>query len=649
MKIFLKALACLVLGTLLWADDPGRDMAREARIEQELTRIAPSQLETFRAGRLAQDGGNAVEAERCYGKVAQAAPFDAAYRRYGHLLVRRGQRAEGLGWCRKAVALRPSADNLSTLAYALAFQEGHAATKAEEVEALGLLLRCRPLPGGREADVLIVTAQLCLQADRPKDFQEAVALLRSEHPALMQAHYFSAISEAMNEHWLRAEQEVQVAQKLGLPKEAAERLLDSGIRSRAQAWHVGYGILVGVGLWVGGLGLLFLVGFVLSRLTLRRAYRVTEAVSPLERRLRAVYRHVLNLTGIYYYLSLPVVLVLVVAIAGGIIYGFLMIGQIPVKLVLLLGLGALMTVWAMLKSLTLKVEEEDPGRALAREEAEGLWQLTEEVARTLGTRPIDEIRLTPGTDLAVYERGSWRDKLRNRSRRVLILGAALVHGFKQDDFRCVLAHEYGHFSHRDTAGGEVALRVRRDMWTFFHAMAEAGQATWLNVAFHFLRFYNFIYRRISHGATRLQEILADRVAATTYGALALEGGLRHVIHRSLTFDRAANREIQEALETKRPLQNLYEIQGAEAETVQEDFEQILQRETTADDTHPSPKDRFRLVAGLPPAQVQPREGEVWDLFRDPEAIQRELMSGFESHVAPYRSHEDRTGRTPAGA
>jgi Zn-dependent protease with chaperone function len=32
-----------------------------------------------------------------------------------------------------------------------------------------------------------------------------------------------------------------------------------------------------------------------------------------------------------------------------------------------------------------------------------------------------------------------------------------------DAFRAVLAHEYGHFTNRDTAGGEIALRVNRDM------------------------------------------------------------------------------------------------------------------------------------------------------------------------------------------
>jgi len=45
-----------------------------------------------------------------------------------------------------------------------------------------------------------------------------------------------------------------------------------------------------------------------------------------------------------------------------------------------------------------------------------------------------------------------------------------------------------------------------------------------NVAFHFLRPYLFLFRRISHGATRLQEVLADRAAARIYGAQPFEEG-----------------------------------------------------------------------------------------------------------------------------
>jgi len=393
-----------------------------------------------------------------------------------------------------------------------------------------------------------------------------------------------------------------------------------------------------VAAWAGGLALLYVVGFALSRATLRQIERSDPAVAvnPAELRLRKIYRSVLNVAGVYYYISLPIVFLLVLAVCGGIILAFFAIGYVPIKLTILIGIGGLITIWTMGRSLFLRVNSSDPGRALERHEAEGLWQLTDDVARTMNTRPIDEIRLTEGTDLAVYERGTWREKLDNRAKRILILGTAVLNGFKQDDFRCVLAHEYGHFSNRDTAGGDVAMRVQNDMLKFYFAMCQAGQATWLIIAFHFLRMYHFIFRRISHGATRLQEILADRVAAQTYGPAAFEGGLRHVIAQGIAFGHRANREVEDAIKANRPLQNLYEAGPAEPSTVQEEFDKAINRPTTEDDTHPGPLDRFRLISKIPAPNREPANGLVWDLFKDREAIVKEMMAKVEANVAPHR-------------
>src|SRR5205085_6451683 len=234
--------------------------------------------------------------------------------------------------------------------------------------------------------------------------------------------------------------------------------------------------------------------------------------------------------------------------------------------------GAVVTVYQMIRSLFVKREQEDSGRALREEEAPGLWALTREVAGVVGTRAVDEIRVTPGTDLAVYERGSTRERRRDEASRILILGVGVLNGFSRNAFRAVLAHEYGHFTHRDTAGGDAALRVNTDMLNFAYAMARAGQAVWYNVAFQFLRVYHLIFRRISHGATRLQEILADRVAVYNYGPRAFEEGLRHVIYRNAEFQHLATREINSAVGARRAIRNLYDLPEAKGGEAERDVE-----------------------------------------------------------------------------
>ena len=622
-----------------WAAQGGRDMKREGEIEQELAKINPALVEPFRAARIAFDQDDYAGSEGWLREVCTKAPaFDAAARRLGASLVRQGKRAEGLGFCEKAVTLNRSTENLLSLAYCL-IPETPDGSLTNETRAMQLLRECRAMPGGTDLDVLAFTAQVALRLNSMTEFRTAVELLRQKHPQAMLTHYLTAIEAANDGHWMRAEKEIKAAQELGLPHQAAQSFLDSGVHSRALGWRIAYYVAAITGIWIGGLVLLYAVGVLLSRLTLRQVEvaDIQVKVSGGERRLRQIYRAVLNLAGVYYYLSLPVVIVMVITIVAGVMFGFLLVGWIPIKLMLILGIGALVTVVTMVRSLFIRVKAEEPGRPLAREEAEGLWSLTSEVAQSVNTRPIDEIRITPGTELAVYERGGWREKLQNKARRILILGTGVLNGFKQDDFRCVLAHEYGHFSHRDTAGGDIGLRVRNDMLKFYFAMRAAGQATYLNAAFHFLRIYNFIFRRISHGATRLQEILADRIAAQTYGAPALEGGLKHVIRRSLEFDALANTEIKEGIEMHRPLQNLYELPPAQSATIETEFDNALHRKTTDDDTHPSPADRFRFVAQLRNPSCAPRSGEVWELFKDREAITREMMTTLEQRIAQYRA------------
>jgi Zn-dependent protease with chaperone function len=300
--------------------------------------------------------------------------------------------------------------------------------------------------------------------------------------------------------------------------------------------------------------------------------------------------------------------------------------------VAILVIGAIVTVYKMIHSLFVRVSSEEPGRSLSLEEAPGLWNLTREVAEKLGTRPLDAIRVTAGTEMAVYERGSYWERRKGLGRRTMVMGLGLLPGFDENPFRAVLAHEYGHLAHSDTAGGDVALRVNQDMLKFAYAMGHAGQAVWWNIAFQFLRLYHFLFRRISHGATRLQEVLADRASARLYGAQPFELGLRHVVRREMEFNYFAGKEIKEALESGRALQNLYKLEISPEKTLEEAIDQAINRQTSEDDTHPSPADRFRLASRVI-CQSQPSPSRpMWDLFADRDAISNEMSVQIEKRI-----------------
>src|SRR5215216_1955374 len=607
-----------------------RDMDKEESILQALQSIAPRSVETFKAATAASDEGDYEKSARLYEEVFKKAPnFDPVMRRLGSSLVMIGRKQEGMALLERAVENNRSPENLISLSQHLAFLgEGKRGSRQDMERALALAKEAASANTWNDPSYWTMVAQLSLELERGQDLREATGVLVKQYPDLMAAHYFSAVVAAEDGDWIKAEDEIKKAQSLGLPPEAADEILASGIHTRATVWRYTYYSLYLVAAWAVGLALLFVMGKVFSKMTLQwiETADPNAEVGGNDLPIRKYYRWLINGAGVYYYISIPVIAFLVLATAASITYGFLVLGRIPIYFVLSLIFGAVVTVYKMIQSLFVKIEFEDLGRSLPEDEAPKLWALAREVAQVVSTRPVDEIRVTPGTDMAVYERGSFTERIQDRAHRILILGVGTLNGFNENAFRAVLAHEYGHFRHRDTAGGDVAIRVNNDMMKFAFAMIESGQAVWWNVAFQFLRVYHFLFRRIAHGATRLQEVLADRVAAGKYSPQAFEEGLTHVIRREVEFEDITYWEITNANKAQRTVQNLYELKASEEKRVEEAIKEALNRPTSEDDTHPSPVERLRFARRVTCNNELAPAGMVWDLFTNRVAITDEMSS-----------------------
>ncbi|MEN3336172.1 MAG: hypothetical protein V7641_5537 [Blastocatellia bacterium] len=631
-KTYYLAFALVLLSASAGLAQPRqRDMEKEQRIWQELQTVVPDMLDTFKAATTALDKNDFAQAVRLYEIVYKKAPnFDVVMRRLGGSLVLSGRKPEGFALLEAAVKKKESPENLISLAQALALPSDGSQPRREELErALPLTRHAVDLYQGNDPSYLLLWAMIAVKTGRLEYVRQATARLLKEHADLMETHYFSAWVAVADKNWRQVEAELKQAQAMGLPATAAEEVLyAAGLRTGATRWRYAYYMLYAIGAWLVGLELLFVLGRLFSKKTLRwleTSDPNTVAASGQEQ-LRKYYRRLINVAGAYYYASIPVILFLVLAVTAAVLYAIFMLRYIPYKIVLLLVIGALMTVYSLLRSLFVKIKNEDPGRPLGESEAPELWALTREVAGVVGTRPVDEIRVTPATEMAVYERGNFRERAQDRGHRVLVLGIANLNGFELNAFRAVLAHEYGHFRHRDTAGGDVALRVNNDMLKFALALAASGQAVWYNLAFQFLRVYHFIFRRISHGATRLQEVMADRVAAINYSPQAFEEGLRHVIRRQVEFEDVAHWEINDAVKSRRALENLYELPVSNEISIEEKINQAIARQTSEDDTHPAPAERFRLASRVTFTGELPPSRMVWDLFADRAALTEEMSA-----------------------
>ncbi len=212
----------------------------------------------------------------------------------------------------------------------------------------------------------------------------------------------------------------------------------------------------------------------------------------------------------------------------------------------------------------------------------------------------------------------------------MILGAGLLEILTMDELRSILAHEYGHFRNKDTAGGHLALSVRRTMMRTAELLAKQG-ATKMSPLWWFTQGYYKLFMRISQGASRLQEILADRVAARAYGSETFATALHVTVEQTHWFELAADRVVEATLAGKHAITNIYEqtrVLSADESEVQLASSKDFAREPSPYDSHPSALERVALANELNFASPKHRDTRLAsEIFRDWQELQF-VMTGY---------------------
>jgi tetratricopeptide (TPR) repeat protein len=428
--------------------------------------------------------------------------------------------------------------------------------------------------------------------------------------------------------------------------------------------------------WAVGLGGLFVAGDALSRATVRLADREGggRAIPRGHAAARWLYRAVIRGAAAYYDVSLVVFTALVSAVPIGMFYGLATSSRVPGWAVLAavpLGVGWVLLLLPLARSVRVRVIEQADGRPLRESDAPALWALAADVARVVGIRPVDEIRLVTGATIGVYERGRPRDKRRGRATRCLILGMATFDDFPLRVFRAVMAHEFAHLLHRDTARPPAALRLAARLnltraWISFWR----GDAWW-NLGWHFVSAYDRFFCRVTHGANRFAEVHADRVAALAYGVGPATDGLLLVIRRDAEHQESQDRAVRTALgidDDAAPQLVLRNLRAIRSRSIAD----RIRAEVTASPhdvhTHPTPARRLKLLEVLARELTDParRDGEpgecppegnanvggegeeagVWSLFADPGRARAEFQRRCAAEVvARLDAHAALVSRT----
>lgn len=593
----------------------------DARVEKELAAKDPSAVVLWKQANAARDAQHFEQAAALYGQVFAKVPsFDHALRRQAGAEDNLGLRDVALTHARMALSMQRSPENLGAVASVLASKN---ATPGELQEAKSLANEAAQL---EPDDVYAQTAmaRVAMASNDLDLLRGPVRELERLAPKDPNTHFLRSMILLSDGEYDDATVALDRARELGLPAQQYSEMREFIETSKPFYVRWWKPVAIAFAAWFGGFALMLLAGAVLSRIALRAAADTTNLSSAVRR----IYRIVLGVSCAFYYASIPLVIVSVLALTGGLIYACFALGHVPIKLVVILVVVAGVSVWSMLKSIFIRRKDEDPGLRLDLSEEPKLRQLLDGVAARIGTRPVDNVYLTPSTDIAVMERRS--------KERCLILGVAVLDGLQVRPFKAILGHEYGHFSNRDTAGGSFALSVRQSLLATAIGLAQGGVATWYNPAWWFVNGFHRLFLRISEGASRLQEVLADRWAVAVYGAHAFEAGLRHVVERGVRFDAHAGVTLKEVVDGKLPLTNLYTYQpAAQPKDVTTAVEEALNRKSSAYDSHPAPLERFALVHALPQPAFRSEpddDAPAWSLFHDPEKLQHAMTAQVRDNV-----------------
>ena len=279
--------------------------------------------------------------------------------------------------------------------------------------------------------------------------------------------------------------------------------------------------VLAVTLWlaVAGLSLNLVFG---ARLRLYIAGKTPNSLPFTPRLLELYGPHLLALVGLAY-----VVLVFsLLWTADVVLFVALWMTQIWVVPILFpVALAALVIVSfvATIRAIVVAERDESVGIEVTRAQQPALWAASDRAAASAGTRPVDRIVLSAlrgGT--GVSEPGGMLSILRRDAPRVLQIDTVQLVGLNVAQFEGVLAHEYAHFSNRDTAWSVLTGRAGYALGRTLREIVSATSILeWLSVLSPVrwsLTGYLYLYGFVTAGFSRACELRADEAEIRAVGS-----------------------------------------------------------------------------------------------------------------------------------
>ncbi len=304
------------------------------------------------------------------------------------------------------------------------------------------------------------------------------------------------------------------------------------------------------------------------------------------------------------------IMLLLVALLIALAASVLVLKALAVKLILIVGVFG----WVVLKALWVSVPPPD-GTEITRQDAPELFDMIEDLEKQLGAPPFHKVLITDDFNAGVVQ--APRLGVFGWHQNYLLLGLPLMKSLTEQQFKAVLAHEFGHL-----AGGHGRMSNwiyrQRLRWSRLMSALEQSESKGSFLFRPFLNWYAPYFSAYSFPLARANEYEADAASVRLTSPAAAAQALTSVdVIGSYLYERYWSRIHHQADEQPHPNFSPYAgmAKGVAAELDPAATEQWLQRaleeRTTSDDTHPALTDRLKAI-GQSPHLAPPQPGQAAD-------------------------------------
>lgn len=279
--------------------------------------------------------------------------------------------------------------------------------------------------------------------------------------------------------------------------------------------------------------------------------------------------------------------------------------------------------------ISLSTKYQDAGYPINEKKFPKLIKLVREVSQDIGVRFPDEIQFLPTEE--IYVSGLFKRKLG--------IGIVNIRALSTNQFKSILAHEFGHLYGNDTIVGNLLSRIQLSL----EKSSSFGKSWWNAMPFMefaligllvtaFAKTYSFIFRLIISIYSKQVEYRADYIAVKYTDKETFGNALLNVYAYSAYFDQVGYKSATNLLYEGKYFKNIYEpVHDAYLKENPKDIKEKLinSEKTSFFSSHPSVRSRLSAV-GLSKIDVKPREkansSSIFDNFSQLEVEMTSILN-----------------------